>query len=252
MSIIFSIIGILILVSLFKSDKTNSIEAKSSNKKIEVTKDNDSNYRTIKFLVLSKSAKDMGYCVAGIDVEKNILVRLVSNATGDKINKWEFIIDNNEIEILDVIEVVVVDAPLILQKENLILKKIIRKISHETENNLLNLYSKLNNGSLLNPPFCLIYEDNKQTLVGSIMVAKVSNLTLFQMQTPEGKTKTKCSFIYNSVKCKEFAITDPIYFNKEENIKNAILLISVSEHAYHGKYYKFIAKIIPLSDKHII
>ena len=78
----------------------------------------------MRFLVLTKSAKHSGYCVAGIDLDENRLIRLVSDMAGNAISYHQFTYNEKPIEILSELDIACRPSPLSVQTENNILEKI--------------------------------------------------------------------------------------------------------------------------------
>lgn len=205
------------------------------------------NYKVITFLVLTKSAKNSGICVAGIDMATMNLVRLVSDETGTQILKESFYYNGKEINALDVIDVEVIDSPLRIQIENKILKRIIKYRKHLSENELISITRHIHNGKLLNNTLNTFskYDDNCR---GSLMLLVVKNLATSIKSFGE-KKRTKAIFQYQGTTFENFSVTDFDYFQEEVYIKHCVIVISMSEKPYKvdGLYHYFIAKIIPLS-----
>lgn len=195
-------------------------------------------------LVLTKSDKNGGLCVAGIDMTNCSLVRLVSSIkfTHYAIPKWCM----EKVNVLDIIDVSVVhDIPSFCQQENVEVQlqqwESIGKISE------VELANMVNNDELF--LFCddCFYLDEAiaQNLNYSLMLVQVETLSI----SINEYNKTKATFYYNGKKYSNMSITDPEYYNKEGLIGNAILVISIPDIGYKSPYYdgkrcyKFIAKI---------
>ena len=79
----------------------------------------------------------------------------------------------------------------------------------------------------------------------SLILVKVKKLTIYH---PEGRG-TKAEFTYNGYRYLNMSVTDPNYYSVEDkwSTDNAILVISLPDSPYNGKYYyKFVAKIFPI------
>lgn len=200
------------------------------------------------FLVLSKSAKYGQYCVAGIDIEKRRLIRLVSTKDGKEIHRNTFRYRGKEVEVLDVIDVIIESAPLSIQKENMLLKRIVGNRGQKNIRELIELLKKIDNGALLTDNYRYTIAEKKNIFKGSLMVIGVKNVHIHEDETLEGKLKTRIDFSYNNKKYYGFSVTDPVYFGQTVKFDSAILLLSVSENPYQEKYYKFVAKILPVPD----
>lgn len=198
-------------------------------------------------IVMTKSSKFRGYCVAGIDVFGN-WVRLVSADTAvDGAIPLEYMQtdDGKEIQVLDMIEVhVVKKVPKEYQRENVLIDLSIRPkliksgislddvlIMHPLENHSEIFASKFSYATS-------IYLDLKQVKY-SLIIINVKKLELYSINH-----KRKADFIYKGYKYNEISVTDPCYYNKEDRviINNAIIVVSIGNQ-FHNKYYKFIAHI---------
>lgn len=204
--------------------------------------------KVLRLVVLTESAKYGGLCVSGFDIENKQLIRLVSDESGAEISKDDFRFNNFPINIFDILEVECIPCPLKIQKENYILKKILRKRQKPADISAFDqIFQTLKNGNLLYSQYCYIKEEFLNRAHGSLMLAKVKDLTLFTMQNNTGAAKTKANFTYNGRSYTDYAITDPDYFGNDTHIDNAIIIISIPEKPYNEKYYKFIAKIFVAS-----
>ena len=200
------------------------------------------------FLVLSKSAKYGQYCVAGIDIEKRRLIRLVSTKDGQEIHRNTFRYRGREVDVLDVIDVIIEPVPLSIQKENMLLKRIVGNRGKRNIRELIELLKRIDNGALLTDNYRYTMAEKKNIFKGSLMVIGVKNVHIHEYETLEGKLKTRIDFSYNNKKYYGFSVTDPVYFGQTVKFTSAILLLSVSEHPYQERYYKFVAKILPVPD----
>lgn len=214
-----------------------------------------------KIIILTKSWKNGGYCVAGIDIETKKLVRLVS---GDKkscgaLAYINMITKNEEIiEPLDLVEITIKnETPLEFQPENILIdvneswKKIkrynnINEAINDCKFEDLNCDSNVfyNISSYLN-------REEISKINKSLMLILVNNL-YFHFKEYNEKKKTKASFIYNKQQYDKISVTDPDYSNKlpEKEIEKAILVVSLPSDPFKtdtgDRYYKFVAKVFEL------
>lgn len=200
----------------------------------------------IKMLVLTKSVKYGGLCVSGIDLSSKQLIRLVANKEGAEISKSDFTFNGQPVNVLDVIAVRCIYSPLLIQKENYILKTIFgKRVIPATILELEKVMKTIKNGNLLYTNFCSIKEKDTRTLYGSLMIVEVTNLKLYTTQNNQGKSKTKADFSYKKQSYISFAVTDSDFFNKTMTIEHCKIVLSIPEKPYNGYHYKFIAKIFP-------
>lgn len=199
----------------------------------------------MKFVVLTKSAKYSNYCIAGINLDSNMLVRLVSNNEGAEIKKDDFIFNGKEIEILDLIEIETTPMPLKIQTENHKLIKITNNIC-KIDLREISCAQVLNNGNLLLQQDYAMLHDEAIKLHNSLMLVDV-----LDFKTDITKNKTKASFAYNGFEYFNFSVTDIQLFKNKVNFKQCKLILSISEQPFSvdNKHYKFIAQAFNLDGK---
>lgn len=198
----------------------------------------------MKVIVITKSDKNGGLCVAGINIENGSFVRLVSdnNTNHYAIPKWCM----RNVEVLDIIDVSVIHpVPSFCQQENMEVKlqqwTKVEKVPIET------LFDKINNKDpyIFNDSCFYLDESIAQSLQYSIIMVKVRDLIISKNQYD----KTKASFLYNGVFYSNMSITDPDFYNIEGKFDNAILVISIPDIGHSSDYYmerrcyKFVSKI---------
>ena len=82
----------------------------------------------------------------------------------------------------------------------------------------------------------------KVGMVGhSLALVQVTNLIFTRNETG----KVKVSFKYNMVDYKDISMTDPDFYNITDKAQanQAILVVSLPDAPYYGKFFKFVAKI---------
>ncbi|GMO67712.1 MAG: hypothetical protein Ta2D_13100 [Rickettsiales bacterium] len=106
-----------------------------------------------RILLLTKSDKNKGYCLAGIDLDTNKFVRLVGDKNGAEIKKEKCkLLNNTEIEPLDVLNIDIIEqCPLLLQPENCLLSEnnIFEKIEKYSIDDLQKLLNKIHCDNIL-------------------------------------------------------------------------------------------------------
>lgn len=198
----------------------------------------------MKVIILTKSDKNGGYCVAGIDFEHKSFVRLVSNdaCSHYAIPKWCM----NTVNVLDVIDVSVNRrVPSFCQQENIEVQlQQWQSIGSISANEIQGF---INNGTqyIFEDDCFYLEETNAQNLLYSLMIVRVSNLSIIRNQYD----KTKAKFNYDGIWYSNMSITDPEFYDFEGQIDNAILVISIPDIGHTSEYYtgsrcyKFVSKI---------
>lgn len=203
------------------------------------------------FILITRSYKYGGYCVAGIDPETKRWVRLVSKTSPaeNEIPKHVF----EPFDDLDILEVETRGAvPYGCQTENVLLDLNVRPVRR----------GRLSFYELLSPDYC----DRSPTIFGNTLSAlneaeiggQSTSLGLFFVDTlrfdyafrDDGKWHFRCSFRYMGTTYSDVSVTDPIYRRERfagETVAHALIVLSLPCLPYSEKYYKFVAKIFPLN-----
>lgn len=200
--------------------------------------------------VLTMSSKNGGYCVAGVDVENGNLIRLVSDDIGthgalscDDV-KYQ---NGSRCKPLDVVQVPVIRAaPIEYQPENVLVdtKKCWKKIKTILLKDILEIHPPEHHAFLLGDQDPSITEAEIKKVGLSLILVKVSDLTI---EHPHEKS-TKAAFTYYNTRYNNISVTDPDYYDVQDHwhVGNAVLVMSLPDIPYNGKYYKFVAKIFPI------
>lgn len=208
----------------------------------------------VELVILAKSIKHRGYCVAGKCVagKKNgEWIRVVSDEKGKELTYEQAMACNaNDIKPLDKVKInLIKPEPLPHQPEN--------HLNDQTTTWVSNYQITLDQlEQYLDSPTDLwgsnsnriLYEDienGKVKINNSLYLIRVHNIETYQYTTDEGKVKRRVSFDYNSVNyC--LPVTDPEFDDiKSKELNNPILCISLGEN--HENYcYKIVAKIFYL------
>ena len=211
--------------------------------------------------ILTKSYKNGGYCVAGIDIDNKKFVRLVNSddPTNDEIKKEQMFLDEKSIECLDVVEFdFIKNIPNSCQTENWLLNKtnkpkFIKSFTLEVLIDLLKFdndnYFILNNGSALSA--VEIAKLNRSLFVYYVQNLKIDATTYESFG--EIRFRYKCSFEYNNKIYTNISLTDPAYRDMSQDgmiLENALIVASLPCVPYNDNlYYKFVAKIFPIEDQ---
>lgn len=196
-----------------------------------------------------------GFCVAGIDVETGKWVRLVSDASRESLANSDMLInDYLATEPLDIVEVPVLGAcPVSLQPENVLIDTGLWDKRITIKPSMIHLYHETEEQNYLfqNTQYAL-EKDEMNNLNHSLLMVKVNSLVLHFSDY----NKPKVSFRHKGRWYNGISMTDPkwyfYYINDEYFKKNgyrigdALIVMSVPKENYNNRYYKFVAKILPL------
>lgn len=204
----------------------------------------------IEVAILTKSSKNGGYCVAGIEIKSGRWVRLVSSdaeSHGALSNENMQYQDRSTCQVLDIVKVPIIrSVPSTYQPENVLIDehKYWGKVGRMSVEQLLNLHPAEKHSYLLGNAYRYITEDAIDTVGHSLVLVQVSNLVITH---PEVR-KTRADFIYRGTVYRDMSVTDRDFYNAPDNtsIKNAILVMSLPDAPISERwYYKFVAKIFP-------
>lgn len=200
-------------------------------------------------LVLTKSYKDGGFCVAGIDLTNNEFIRLVSNSDGGPLSDTE----TESISPLTVISFWGIPFPLKNQIENVIIdnEKQISIIRQETISTVEKMFDEkiFHNTGLIYNDEPVLERDIMKNVTSSLSIALFTNMNI--SKNLQGKYRAK--FSYENTQ-KNFSMTDPEYCNNDYYIHEGLMIISIpllnnswNMNNPDKPYFKFIAKIFDLS-----
>jgi hypothetical protein len=192
-------------------------------------------------LVIGKSDKHNGYCVAGVD-KRGKCVRLVRDEDGHALPK-----EDCEFKKLDLINIDMTAAPPKNQPENYILNRILKVARVSISNSELAQFADA-------PP--KLYHNTDPWLTRSAMRKVNDSVILVYTENlkihKNDEDKFKAEFTYNGEHYEGFSLIDSEYKKKERSIKKAFILVSLPNipYAKYGLdlYYKFIAAVYPLYD----
>lgn len=198
--------------------------------------------------ILTKSSKNRGYCVAGIDLETGEWIRLVSDDVGSHGALFEGhmrYVNGGICQILDIVSVPVLGpAPGIYQPENVLIDSAEQweKLGVISIDEVLQLHPAEYHNYLLGNEYSYITDAKIDTVGHSLILVEVSDLVI----THPGEHQTKASFRYNFDTYMNMSVTDQEFYDVPNGKKysSAILVMSLPEVPYNERYfYKFVAKI---------
>ena len=206
--------------------------------------------KTMEAVILTKSSKYGGYCVAGIDINTGDWVRFVSSdQTVHGALTGRYLIDQRgeHIEPFDVVSVPVVRAvPLPTQPENVLIDetqawKIVGAMS---VNDVLSLHPPEQPIYLFGNEYRYVTEPKVLGIGYSLTIVKVANLCITHPQ-PD---KTQARFQYRHIIYENISVTDPNFYEVlgGSTFQNAYLVMSIPDGPFmdSNRYFKFVAKII--------
>lgn len=202
-------------------------------------------------VILTKSAKHGGYCVAGLDVDTGQWLRLVS---ADRQRKGALTDDDMRYrngDIADCLDVVSLNTlgeePSRYQPENILIDdgEDWQKLGQWPLRQVMRLHEPERRPFIFWDSSPYLCEAEMDMLDHSLTMAEVEELIL--IRNPYRKMKT--SFFYCGRLYENISMTDISFYGAAHGtrIQRALLVASLPEVDFQGCYYKFIAKIFPLS-----
>ena len=205
-------------------------------------------------VILTKSAKRKHYCVAGVDVGTGAWVRLVSSDRGSHgalTGRHMTYADGSECEPLDVVRVELLRAvPEIHQPENFLIdeRQKLQKLGTWTIQQVLRVHPAETPDKVYHNTERYLSEEEIGQVNSSLLLVQSSWLRINQIAAPGEKPKTRANFRYNGEFYNNISLTDPAYFQAENQtvLRNVCLVVSLPDAPFDdGRYYKFIARIFP-------
>lgn len=204
-------------------------------------------------VILTKSTKRHGWCVAGIDAHSGEWVRLTSSdrwSHGALSNAHMTCEDGSACGILDCVRVEILrENPVPHQPENVLIDETrkFRKLGTWTFQQVLRLHPAedvdavyANTGKALN-------EAEMNGVDRSLVLIRTRWMRINHYTDIPGKTKTKATFVMNENDWyRSMSVTDPDYRGvpNETKVSPAYLVVSLPDAPFdNGLYYKFVAKI---------
>ena len=201
--------------------------------------------------ILTKSAKNGGYCVAGIDMDTRQWIRLVSsdaNSCGALFSQDLQYKDGTYCEPFDIARIPILGKhPHVYQPENVLINEETywKKIGVISVPDLIRLHPPEKHNNLLGNIYPYITAERIGDVGISLILVKVGNLII----THPTDRSTKAEFSYGFARYENMSVTDPEFYHipSGTKISQALLVMSLPDSPYNErKYYKFIAKIIKI------
>ena len=210
----------------------------------------------VELVILTKSSKHKGYCVAGVDVKNGQWIRLVSadeSSHGALFQRDMKYADKTASQILDVVRVQVVDRyPSANQPENVLIAQnhCWEKTGSLTIDEVLKIHPPEKHSLIFGNLFPYVIEADIGAIGYSLALVHGKYLHITRKPNPYGvNEKTKVSFKCGPKWYNNISVTDSDYYDIPDGTKisNAILVISLPDTPYpRDEYYKFVAKIFEL------
>ena len=207
----------------------------------------------INAVILTKSYKNGGYCVAGINLDTHSWIRFISNdvVTHGAITDSDMQYDTLEFcKPFDVVSVPVLrHCPATLQPENYLIdrSKFWKKLGTIDIGELPEIYPFDNDTFIFNNTWSYLSLEDTAGIDHSLVMVRVYDLKINHDYQGSPAYK-KCSFSYRGNQYNFMSITDPEYRNSEPTkiIGDAILIISIPDAPDNNRFYKCVSKIIPI------
>lgn len=203
-------------------------------------------------IILTCSAKHGGYCVAGIDTETGDWIRLVASddlETNEIPKDFMFYSDYTVCKPLDVVSVQIIEyLPGDIQPENVLVDLECRPVfkGRVVPKDLDDYIS--NESYIYESTSSYMDESTARRCGHSLALYKVQNIYLMKFNDLYGFPKIKLRFTYNECIYDRWSMTDPDYYRCDEGkiCDEGLIVVSIPEDDFKGKYYKFVSKIIRL------
>lgn len=212
--------------------------------------------KKIRFLLLTKSYKDSGYCVAGINLDENKFVRLVADTDLDLASiPYAYIDTPPAIDCLDILEIEPIKAvPFGCQTENILIDTNLRP-SKIGRANLTDILQYVNSEQkIFGNTKKVLHSSQVEKLNRSLGLYIVENLKICcYFDEEKDKYVNQCDFRYKGNLYTQISLTDPVYRNvkyNEEVLSQAAIIVSLPPIPWgDGEFYfKFVAKIFDLKN----
>lgn len=203
-------------------------------------------------IVLTKSIKHNGYCVAGIDANTGEWIRLVSSdyesegAVPPEMLRYH---DGTIVQIYDIISVEIIKhVPTYVQPENFLYScdEKWKKIGISNLDEVLELHGYDNPIYVFGNTDKSLPSDWKFTGDSSLLLLKVTEPVIW-VKTFENK-KVSLSFAYKNNKYNYISITQDKFMSLTDGCYSAgsdsIVFSLTDRYYYNGKYYKVVAQIL--------
>lgn len=207
-------------------------------------------------VILTKSTKRGGYCVAGVDAHTGQWVRLTSSeqwSHGALTDAHMTCTDGSACSVLDCVRVdIQQETPIAYQPENVRINESVKfeKLRTWTIQDVLKVHPAERHEAIYSNARYYLTEDDMPDVDRSLILVRTPWLRISQLSAPPEKPRTKANFLYRNTFYDRFSVTDPDFYQFENMavLRHVYLVISIPDVPFdNGWYYKFIAKIF-LSD----
>ena len=207
-------------------------------------------------VILTKSSKHKGYCVAGIDMKSGQWIRLTSDdesthgALFPSDMRYE---SGGACQPLDVVKVKIISrSPLEYQPENVLIAKghTWEKMGTLSINEVLRIHPSERHNYIFGNQGPYVTASEIGDIGYSLTLVTVKSLHISKTTNLSGAPRTKTSFLYDTRWYNNMSVTDPAYYSAPDGtrIKEAALVISLPDAPFNeDKYYKFVAQIYQLA-----
>ena len=207
----------------------------------------------VRLIILTTSSKQKNLCIAGVDVDSGLLVRLVTDIEEIKhaipvsATRYQ---DGSVCSPMDVVEVPIINAqPLEFQPENILvdLTKAWVKVGRATLQDVINIHPFDDYQFIFGNDSFSVHENVVKRLGYSLAIVEVENFELFTALNANGQIRSKCRFSYRGHKYNDMSVTDPLLYSAPIGYKSdkAVLVISIPNDG--PWFYKFVSKAFFLS-----
>lgn len=212
-------------------------------------------------IILATSDKYSNSCVGGVDSKTGEWIRLVSSDTTIRCALTQEMLKYQSSECcspLDKVSVSVIKkVPIRHQPENLLIDetKKLRKIEKVSLDEILQVHP-VENGREDVSIFLANerpYFDKQEILKikRSLYLIEVRNLKIYKKNYQNNHIRYKANFNYLGKDYINISMTDPEYkVDYDSEYKTAMIMLSLGSEPYeNGNYYKFIVKVLPLTEE---
>ena len=205
-----------------------------------------------RIIILAKSNKFSGYCVAGFDIDSKKYIRLVPknepNNPQSSLLEADLRYSNNEpISVLDIVKCTVIkQAADKHQTENWVLDVNASKEKLGTVS-ITELGKYLSYEELV---FCSTEESVKNTVIDGNVSHSIEMILVSDLEIYNRYGKIKADFTYKGNKYTGMSVTDPVYMvpsqanSSIKHLDNAVLVITLPHDTYiNDLYFKIVASV---------
>lgn len=209
---------------------------------------------TFNMVILTRSAKNGGSCVAGICTQNGHFVRLVTDdiATHGAVKDRDLIMDNGKIaNVLDVIRVRDAEySPSDIQPENYMIdrSKPFEYLGYTSIDDVLKHYPAEAHSEVFSGNSHKMSYDEVASIGHSLELIRVQRLQLYKADV-SGTLKTKAQFVIDGVVHMNYSVTDRNYYNQNaQDIGDAYIVCSFADDDWSKEngYYKYVCAIYPI------